>query len=208
MKAFPKRKEEIEQTIVVLKVLMQILTFAQFGALLYTFVRTQWHKRHETADKFNKLKKRASSIGGRLRSRSNGDNIDRGGDLEAAATVMSGDDDAASSTEEVGGAIGSGDKNGVELQVVSRRASTDMDDSTHVGETKFGDSAMSVADLRYSSKTSRQHAVDFATNIFATADKNGDGTLTKTEIRKYFKANPEDKYVTVKSRDRDNEKWC
>ena len=41
----------------------------------------------------------------------------------------------------------------------------------------------------------RQHAVEWATNIFAAADKNGDGVLTKTEIRKYFKANPEDKYV-------------
>jgi hypothetical protein len=57
---------------------------------------------------------------------------------------------------------------------------------------------MSAADLRESSKTSRQHAVDFATNIFAAADKNSDGTLTKTEIRKYFKANPEDKYVEAK----------
>ena len=59
----------------------------------------------------------------------------------------------------------------------------------------LGNSTMSTADLRHGSKTSRQHAVDFATNIFAAVDKNGDGTLTKTEIRKYFKANPEDKYV-------------
>ena len=57
-------------------------------------------------------------------------------------------------------------------------------------------------DLRHSSKTCRQHAVDFATNIFAAADKNGDGTLTKTEIRKYFKANPEDKYVKNHTRPR------
>jgi hypothetical protein len=62
---------------------------------------------------------------------------------------------------------------------------------------RLGDSTMSTVDLRHSSKTSRQHAIDFAKNIFAAADKNGDGTLTKMEIREYFKANPEDKYVKL-----------
>jgi len=122
LKAFPKRADDISRNIEVLKGLMQFLTFAQFGALLYKMLRTQWLKRHDTAagiaDKFNKLKMRAPKIGGRLRPRSKSGSaaIDSGGDLEAAATVVSGDDGAASSTEEVSGAIGSGDKNGVELQ--------------------------------------------------------------------------------------------
>jgi len=114
LKAFPKRADEISRNIEVLKGLMQFLTFAQFGALLYKMLRTQWLKRHDTAaeiaDEINKMKTRASKIGGRLRPRS------KGGDLKAAATVVSGNDGAASSTEEVSGAIGSGDKNGVELQ--------------------------------------------------------------------------------------------
>jgi len=104
LKAFPKRADDISRNIEVLKGLMQFLTFAQFGALLYKMLRTQWLKRHDTAagiaDKFNKLKMRAPKIGGRLRPRSKSGSIDSGGDLEAAATVVSGDDGAASSTEE------------------------------------------------------------------------------------------------------------
>jgi hypothetical protein len=296
---------------------MQILTFAQFGALIYTILRTQWHKRHETAEKFNKLKNRASSIGGRLRSRSSRGGSDSSGNTEAAATVASGDDGAAPTEDSAGG---NDDRSGVELQVMSRNASIQLDDNTRIdrherltrlstetqaeavggagelgaadtqgggsnrgmssarrtpfhrssstrqnslnpegdgdgggdedlaylhnwynnsrrevgrvggveskgktdaekvcdlSETKgaaaygvettdpvqesdrLGEPSMSAADLRESSKTSRQHALDFATNVFAAADKNGDGTLTKTEIRKYFKANPEDKYVKV-----------
>jgi hypothetical protein len=128
LKAFPKRNKEIEQNIVVLKVLMQVLTFAQFGALIYTFLRTQWHDRHETADKFNKLKNRASSIGGRLRSRSSkGGRSDGDGNEEAAVTAAGGDDGAASTETGSGGAVGSGDRSGVELQAMSRSASTEMD---------------------------------------------------------------------------------
>ena len=136
LEAFLKHKEEIEQNIVVLKMLMQILTFAQFGALLYTFLRTQWHDRHETAEKFNKLKKRASSIGGRLRSRSSkGGSGDGGGNEEAAVTAAGGDDGAASTGTGSGGAGGSGDRSGVELQAMSRSASTELDNNTR-GEWK------------------------------------------------------------------------
>ena len=49
------------------------------------------------------------------------------------------------------------------------------------------------ASLRRKSVESREHGVAFARAVFNGADKNGDGTLTKTEVRKYFKANPEDK---------------
>ena len=81
-------------------------------------------------------------------------------------------------------------------QEVAASSPTSTSRQDPVQETdRLGNSTMSTADLRHGSKTSRQHAVDFATNIFAAVDKNGDGTLTKTEIRKYFKANPEDKYV-------------
>ena len=52
---------------------------------------------------------------------------------------------------------------------------------------------MSAASLRRKSVESREHAVHFARHVFNGADKNDDGTLTKTEVRKYFKANPEDK---------------
>ena len=45
---------------------------------------------------------------------------------------------------------------------------------------------MSSADLRAKSSTTRAHAVTFAKTIFTAADKNRDGTLTKTEIRKYL----------------------
>ena len=135
LKLFPKRKEEIEQNIVVLKVLMQILTFAQFGALIYTFMRTQWHKRHETAEKFNKLKTRASSIGGRLRSRSSRGGSDSSGNMEAAATVVSADDGAAPTEDdsgEVGGSGNVGVESGVELRPMSRTASTELDDDTRI----------------------------------------------------------------------------
>ena len=135
MKAFPERKEEIEQNIDVLQVLMQILTFAQFGALIYTILRTQWHKRHETAEKFNKLKNRASSIGGRLRSRSSRGGSDSSGNTENAATVASADDGAAPTEEDHGEVSGSGDsgvESGVELQAMSRTASTELDDNTRI----------------------------------------------------------------------------
>ena len=39
----------------------------------------------------------------------------------------------------------------------------------------------------------RDQARAFALAVFQGADKNSDGTLTKSEIRKYFKANPKDK---------------
>ena len=39
----------------------------------------------------------------------------------------------------------------------------------------------------------RDQALAFARAVFKGADKNSDGTLTKSEIRKYFKANPKDK---------------
>ena len=39
----------------------------------------------------------------------------------------------------------------------------------------------------------RDQALAFALAVFKGADKNSDGTLTKSEIRKYFKANPKDK---------------
>jgi hypothetical protein len=39
----------------------------------------------------------------------------------------------------------------------------------------------------------RDQGLAFARAVFERADKNGDGTLTKSEIRKYFKANPTDK---------------
>ena len=38
-----------------------------------------------------------------------------------------------------------------------------------------------------------RHGVSFARGVFRDADKNGDGTLTKTEIRKYFKSHPIEK---------------
>jgi len=42
-----------------------------------------------------------------------------------------------------------------------------------------------------SSKKDKKAALIYACKIFKGADKNGDGTLSKTEIRNYFKANPE-----------------
>ena len=36
----------------------------------------------------------------------------------------------------------------------------------------------------------REHAVNFARTDFQGADKNDDGTLTKTEVRKYLKGAP------------------
>jgi hypothetical protein len=135
--------------------------------------------------------------------------IDRHERLAKLSTEVS-----AEGVDAVGGAgsEGAADTHGDEHGISSERQNPFHDSSTtrqnslnpaFEAETKdpvqetdrLGNSTMSTADLRHSSKTSRQHAIDFATNIFAAADKNGDGTLTKTEIRKYFKANPEDKYV-------------
>ena len=148
-KAFPKRKAEIEQNIAALQVLMQLLTFAQFGALIYTFLRTQWHKRHETAEKFSKLKTRASSIGARLRSRSSKGRSESGSDMEAAVTVAGGDvvtapanasgdggddgdgDDGGSGGDGGGGGGGNGG-GGIELQTMSCTASTEPDDNTRI----------------------------------------------------------------------------
>jgi hypothetical protein len=137
MKAFPKRKEEIEESIVALQMVMQILTFAQFGALLYTMLRTQWHKRHETATKLKNLKKRASSVGGRLRSLSSRGGKKKRGDEMEAATVANGHEDGAAHGEgEAGGSGGNGGNGGnrreVELQAMTRSASTEMDDNTRI----------------------------------------------------------------------------
>ena len=70
LKAFPKREKEIGQNIEGLMGMVEFLTFAQFGALLYTILRTQWKKRHEHGKKFQKMKTRASSSIRKLRSRS------------------------------------------------------------------------------------------------------------------------------------------
>ena len=108
-KAFPKRKVEIEQNIAALQVLMQLLTFAQFGALIYTFLRTQWHKRHETAEKFSKLKTRASW----LRSRSSKGRSESGSDMEVALTVAGGEIvTAPTNASSDGGDNGDGDDGG------------------------------------------------------------------------------------------------
>ena len=48
--------------------------------------------------------------------------------------------------------------------------------------------------LRQKSTTSLDHAIEFAHTVFHKADKNSDGDLSKTEIRTYFRENPEDKY--------------
>ena len=47
--------------------------------------------------------------------------------------------------------------------------------------------------LRRTSLTSRDGAVAFAKSCFSRANKNADQSLTKSEIRNYFKAHPEDK---------------
>ena len=39
----------------------------------------------------------------------------------------------------------------------------------------------------------RAEAEAFAVRMFHAADKNGDGTLTKSEVKSYCKKNPEDK---------------
>jgi hypothetical protein len=70
LKAFPERKEEIDTNIEGLMGVVAFLTFAQFGALLYTILRTQWKKRHEHGKKLKKMKARASSSIRKLRSRS------------------------------------------------------------------------------------------------------------------------------------------
>ena len=132
-----KLEDEINRSIDALKVLMQILTFAQFGALLYTILRTQWHKRHETATKLKNLKKRASSVGGRLRSLSSRGRKKKRGDEMEAATVASGNEDGAAHGEgEAGGSGGNGGNGGnrreVELQAMTRSASTEMDDNTRI----------------------------------------------------------------------------
>ena len=132
-----KLEDEINRSIDALKVLMQILTFAQFGALLYTILRTQWHKRHETATKFKNLKKRASSVGGRLRSLSSrGGKKKRGDEMEAATAASGNEDGAAHGEGEAGGSGGSGGNGGnrreVELQAMTRSASTEMDDNTRI----------------------------------------------------------------------------
>ena len=157
-KAFPKRKVEIEQNIAALQVLMQLLTFAQFGALIYTFLRTQWHKRHETAEKFSKLKTRASW----LRSRSSKGRSESGSDMEVALTVAGGEivtaptnassdggdngdgDDGGSGGDGGGGGGGNGG-GGIELQAMSRSASTEMDVANPFRER--GRSTPSGADL-------------------------------------------------------------
>ena len=180
LEAFLKHKEEIEQNIVVLKMLMQILTFAQLGALLYNFLCEQWDKRHEFADTLKKLcccrccrcrccrqqqrtaesrKKRASSsIGGRLSSKGESGNNDSSvstpshpsRDVDAPVTVVVGDNNAAPSEADKGGVGGGGgggggDKSGVELQAMSRSASTEMDVANPFRER--GRSTPSGADL-------------------------------------------------------------
>ena len=58
-------------------------------------------------------------------------------------------------------------------------------------------SPMSSKDLRRGQAAgSKPHAIAFAKMVFEGADKNGDGSLTKTEIRKYFKVNPAEKVRT------------
>jgi hypothetical protein len=80
-KAFPQRKDEIEHNIAVIQVFVQLLTFAQFGALFYTILREHWRLRHEhgkklvelkrdQGKKLNDMRRRASTFGTRLRSRS------------------------------------------------------------------------------------------------------------------------------------------
>ena len=49
------------------------------------------------------------------------------------------------------------------------------------------------ARLRRASSQSREHAMVFAKAVFAKADTNRNGSLSKTEIRRYFKNSPHDK---------------
>ena len=54
--------------------------------------------------------------------------------------------------------------------------------------------------VREAATESKEAAVAFAQSVFARADKNGDGTLSKTEVRKFFKNNPHDKVRWAKMR--------
>merc|ERR1740133_444030 len=53
------------------------------------------------------------------------------------------------------------------------------------------------AELRNQSMVCRDAAAAFASAVFQRADKNGEGTLSKSEVRKYFQLNPEDKQHIV-----------
>ena len=127
---FPKRHKELVRNIEVLQILMQILTFSQFGALIYTILRTQWHKRHETAKKLKNLKKRATSMGGR-RSRSSQDGNQSGGEEKVTVDVVAaaGEDGGDDADDGDDGAMWAGDSSGIELQPVPR----------HNGSTVFED---------------------------------------------------------------------
>ena len=134
---FPKRHEELVRNINVLQILMQILTFCQFGALIYTILRTQWHKRHETAKKLKNLKKRATSMGGR-RSRSSQDGNQSGGEEKVTVDVVAaagedGGDDEDDADDGDDGATWAGDSSGIELQPVPRRnGSTALEDDDEI----------------------------------------------------------------------------
>ena len=54
--------------------------------------------------------------------------------------------------------------------------------------------------VREAATESKEAAVAFAQSVFARADNNGDGTLSKTEVRKFFKNNPHDKVRLAKMR--------
>eukprot|EP00729_Bicosta_minor_P009252 gene9252-6687_t len=73
----------------------------------------------------------------------------------------------------------------------------DAEGATDKGEPPQFAAAAGDEDGGLAAGPAEEHANAWATRVFGAADKNGDGILTKSELKKYFKANTTDKEALV-----------